>query len=153
MTYQSAPNQDPNAKWTTVISDVFTGQVSKVHFTATEQEGRQWAEDQLNGIKPSPYGQGYVDPSMIKDLDQGVAYGDWGSDYSAPPPPPPKEAKPEVPVKCYCCGADLKVQHQWDHWSEDLTLVMTHCGRTETKRFTLTQAKELAKVGWMAFMT
>jgi hypothetical protein len=144
-TYRSGPTNDPKDGWTTVISDVYTGEVYQMNFTATEQEGRDWAESLINGT-PLPNG-GWKMPTEDTTRSGSFMYGD---DYS--PPSRSREEKPVVPVTCYLCGNKVDVPHQWDYFNDDLTLEIGHCGRKETKKFTLTQAKELAKVGWMAFL-
>lgn len=147
-TYQSAPTGDPNTKWTTVISDATTGVVYKLKYTATEDEGRAWGDALVNGV-PSQYGQGWE----IKALDEGpaptVAYGDFGNSSSSEPP----AAKPKIEVTCWTCGSKIAAKHQYAWFGDELTLEMSHCGKHETKTFTLAQATELAKVGYMAFLS
>jgi hypothetical protein len=163
MTYQTATPTGFNDQWTTVISDVYSGAVYAIQFTASEQEGRDWAEGKLNGgkvftiktytnnpINVTLPSNRSIDLEALSEIDRPAQmFGGFGSDYDPPPKPP----KPEVPVTCYCCGAKLDSVHTWDMWSDELTLTHNHCGKRESKRFTLKQANELAKSGWMAFLS
>lgn len=149
-TYQSGPTGDPKTKWTTVISDPVTGVVYKLKYTETEEEGRTWGEGYVNGT-PSSYGQGWE----IKSLDEGpnfntpTAYGDFGSSSNSEAPAP----KPKIEVTCWTCGKKIDAKHQYAWFGDELTLEMSHCGKTEIKTFTLSQATELAKIGYMAFLS
>jgi hypothetical protein len=149
MTYETGPTGDPKTKWTTVISDPVTGVVYGLGYFATEDEGRKWGDAQVNGV-PSQYGQGWE----IKELDEGpnfntpTVYGDFGSSSSEPPAP-----KPKIEVTCWTCGKQIEAKHQYAWFGDELTLEMSHCGKNETKTFSLAQAKELAKIGYMAFLS
>jgi hypothetical protein len=137
----------PNNRWRAVISDVFTGQVDQSRDFASEEAGKSWAEGVINSragsVKFDPF---YMN---VSELDEAPYHRGYGDDYT----PPLVEAKPEIAVRCYCCDSVIKADHHWDFFNGDLTLVMAHCGRTEKRTMTLQQAKECAKVGYVAFLT
>jgi hypothetical protein len=142
MTFETDPSGDASTRWTTTISDAATGHVELIFYSSTEEAGREWAANYLNSGKEYDYSE--------LDVGKPIAYEDY-FESKAPDPPPP-EPSPKIPVTCYRCGSAVDATHLWNNWTNELTLESKHCGQLETKRFSLETAKELAKVGWMAFL-
>ena len=166
LTYEQRKADGSHDCWVTKISDINTGAVEATYYTTTEEEGRQWGRDYLNGkftwntgktiILPKGVSfnggaiiaQQYdpLAPDPIQELDQAPIrmYGDFT--------PPPKPDRPEIEATCYICGNKFKPVHSWNSWTDNVHLTMAHCGRTEYKELTLQQATEVAKIGYLAFL-
>jgi hypothetical protein len=136
----------PNQRWRAVISDIDTGYIDQTKDFSTEMDARQWAVGILNKtLATDKFDMDYVTEEL--DMASSRIYGD----FEAISPPPVIE-KPEIEATCYVCGAKFKPTHTWQYWTDKLILNMQHCGKTEHKELSLQEAKEVAKVGYLAFL-
>jgi hypothetical protein len=147
MVYETGGTGDPKTRWTAIISNINTGQVEAVRYWPSENEGRQWAQDMLNKIAANAR---HSEALGISN-DEALTAFNWDGGYV--PPSTPKVEVPLIPIKCYICGKEVNAIQTHYTGSDEVAIEMRHCGRHERKVFTLPQALEVAKVGWLAFMS
>jgi hypothetical protein len=179
LTYEQRKADGSHDCWVTKISDINTGAVEATYYTTTEEEGRQWGWDYLNGkftwntgktiTLPPPSAGKVITIRNGTNTPLTIQSGNVQNyDPLAPDPiqeldqapvrmygdftPPPKPDRPEIEATCYLCGNKFKPVHSWNSWTDNVHLTMAHCGRTEYKELTLQQATEVAKIGYLAFL-
>jgi len=140
MTYQVYEDsyRVPKDRW---VATVYGPYNSTMRCFPTETEARNWAEKEVNllsGVSSTARG----DPALKMEDDGWAAYK------------PPVVEDIKIEVTCYCCGKPAQKSSTVPFTYADTVHLETQCcGRKEFKSFSLAKAKEIAKVGWVAFLS